>query len=244
MHYELEKRIRRIIKMNWIDVTGSKTYNPGLLLEHFLNISPGKSELPDWEEKVEIKTKTSIRKKYIVLFNATPNSKPNMIKTIHEKYGYPDKFNREFKVFQSSFYTNYKRMGNGMFYILKVDRFNKIIVLEIQKNFQVIDRSIFWTFDLLKEKLERKLKYLLLTQAKKVFEHQSVLIRYLSAVLYIYKGFDHFLSAFEKGYIRVTFKVGVFKKDYRYGEIHDRGTSFELEEKYLEEVFQALSVWD
>ena len=46
-----------------------------------------------------------------------------------------------------------------------------------------------------------------------------------------------------EGSFRITFKIGVFKKEYRHGEIHDRGTGFEIKEQDLEKIFEKVETF-
>ena len=42
--------------------------------------------------------------------------------------------------------------------------------------------------------------------------------------------------------IRITFKIGIFREGVRTGEIHDRGTSFEIQESNFEKLFIKISL--
>jgi hypothetical protein len=90
---------------------------------------------------------------------------------------------------------------------------------------------------LLEEKLYRKLKKILLVHAKRNFINGKLHFKYTNAEYYELKSFEHFLIAIEKGYIRVTFKIGCFKSGQRYGQLHDHGTSFDLNLNYIFELY-------
>ena len=46
----------------------------------------------------------------------------------------------------------------------------------------------------------------------------------------------------EQGIIRITFKIGVYREGEKKGEIHDRGTSFEIQEKDLQKLFHCINL--
>jgi len=58
---------------------------------------------------------------------------------------------------------------------------------------------------------------------------------------YELKDFDTFILLIEKGIIRVVFKIGTFKKGIRKGNIHDHGTSFEINIENVEELYKKIS---
>ena len=58
--------------------------------------------------------------------------------------------------------------------------------------------------------------------------------------IYKLKNFDTFIDLLEKGLIKVSFKVGVFKDPKRLGKIHDRGTAFSIENKNINMLFNLI----
>ena len=61
--------------------------------------------------------------------------------------------------------------------------------------------------------------------------------RYKSLKIYKLKGFDEFINLMEKGLIKVSFKLSVFKDEKRFGKIHDRGTAFLIDEENIDMLF-------
>lgn len=58
--------------------------------------------------------------------------------------------------------------------------------------------------------------------------------------IYKLKSFSTFIDLIEKGIIKVQFKIGRFKKGKRMGEIHDRGTGFQIKTSDLTKLFDLL----
>ena len=236
---ELTSKITNIKSKGWIKAVNNHTSGIGLTLEHELGVNSGDFEIPDYGQ-IELKTKKINSEPYTTLFNATPDSYLFEIKRIQEEYGYPHSKNPNFKVFNVSFDgSNYKSIGNKFLFILNVDWNKKIVILKVFDKYskRLIDDKISWSFELLKEKLYRKLKYLMFIKAKRKYEFPYVYYKYTQAQFYILRSFDDFLKAIEQGNIRVTFKINAILNGKNNGKMHDHGTSFEIKETDLDKIF-------
>ena len=174
----LNEKCNEIIKMNWITCNKKGNSSAGFLFEELLGIPRNNFEIADYNG-VEIKTKISKREDYISLFCATPDSYLFEIKRIYETYGYYDK-NKEFKSFNISVYANKKtKIDYNKFCKLKIDYSNqKIILLIIDKQGIIIDDKSSWSFEMIREKLERKFQYLLMVYGDRKFELGEVFYKY------------------------------------------------------------------
>lgn len=240
---ELKDKSDKIIKRGWIECPTVGTGNAGLLFERLLGLVNHNFSIPDYGE-IEIKTKIKNSIPKISLFNATPDSYLFIIKKLHQIYGYPDRNDKKFKVFNFSFCANKRVYVNKTTYAkLYVDRINKQVVLKFyNKQNVLIDNETAWSFDMLEKKLDIKLKYLFLIYAERKKIQGKFFCRYLKYNFFSYKEFDSFLRALEKGYVKITFAIGVFKTGKRYGQIHDHGTSFDIDTKYIHEIFEPISI--
>ena len=115
--------------------------------------------------------------------------------------------------------------------MIKVDQQNKKILLYIfDLQGHLIENDVYWDFDTLSKKLYRKLKALAFIKALHKFINYEEYFKYYEMKIYMLKDFDTFISLIEQGIIRITFKIEVFKTGKRKGQIHDHGTSFDIEE--------------
>lgn len=237
------KDIKNKIKPNeWIISKHKGRGAVGLTLESLLNKEIENFELPDYNG-VELKAKYSKRNTHITLFSATPDSYLFEIKRLQKQYGYPDNELPQFNVFNISVYGNRYIKLNNNYFKLYVDYKNKKVILRIYDNkLQIVDEFVSWTFDLLKEKLERKLKYLVLVHANRKFEHNDVLFKYNNVAFYELKSFNDFIHLIDNGVIKITFKIGVYKSKYRYGQIYDHGTSFSIDECNISRLFDVVDI--
>lgn len=227
-----------IIKKGWIPALSNGTGGMGITFEKMLNIKTNTLELPDYDG-IEIKTKSINKNGYISLFNATPDSNLFEIKRIQEKYGYPDSKNKKYKVFNMSFYSNQKiYIGKNLLATINVDRKKqKIFLAIIDRNLNLVDSKCSWTFELLKGKVHRKLQKLFLVYGQKKIINNSTYYKYLKYYCYKFHNFNSFLQCIEDGDIRITFKISVIRSGERKGEIKDHGTSFDIKESKIENIY-------
>ena len=243
MEYNLEllkKEIQVILNRGWIKGEGKGTSSAGLTFESLIGKTVDNLEIPDYHG-IEIKTKYATKHLYMTLFNATPDSFLFEIKRIHEKYGYPDKKNKNYKVFNVSIYGN-TAITISEIYMMKlyVDQNLKQVVLKItDKNNYTTDTLTAWSFEIIHEKLVRKFQYLLFVKTERKWDKGDY-YRYSKAILSKLKDFDEFLKLIESGDIRITFKISVFRSGKRIGQIHDHGTSFDIHEGAINKLFDTV----
>ena len=214
----------------------------GYTFESLINKKEDNNFLPDFEG-IEIKTKLGYTKSSTTLFCLTPNKDNDMaIKYILNEYGYPNKTNKKFKSFKGDVCCNSNNfIGNKYIFKIKIDYINERINLIIcDRNLNIIDNSIYWLFDDLKTRLYTKLKYLAYIKGYPYKINGNTYYKYTNLNIYKLKDFDTFIALIEKGYIYVTFNIGIFDKDYRYGEVHDRGTAFRLKSDCINMLFDEI----
>ena len=240
---KLKSEFDDISKMGWVLSKYKGTGGGGLTFEFLLNKPIENFEIPDYED-IEIKTKSAITNKYITMFNATPdNAIAFGIQRIRDNYGYPDKKsnNNNNKVFNISIFANKVTTINIFFFKLKVVRSEKKIFLYVfNNNMKIIDITTFWSFQVLEEKLQRKLHTLAVidTSYKKIINNEFY--KYNKISFYKLRSFNHFIDAIEKGFVRVTFKIGTFRSGKRIGQIHDHGTSFDIDINSLNYLYEII----
>lgn len=235
---DLKNQFQEIKRKGWIPSCTKGNSGVGITFEKLLGKEVENFEIADYFG-IEIKTKCSKREPYLSLFNATPDSYLFEIKRLQKNYGYPDKEYPQFKVFNVSVYCTRKVYINKNYLgQLSVDYKHKNITLNIYDNqYKLIDNLSAWSFDMLEEKLYRKLKYLAFVQADRKYELGQVYFRYHTIYFYRLKSFDDFIKLIENGFIRISFSIGVYKHGRKFGQIYDHGTTFNIKEDALEMLF-------
>lgn len=235
----LKEKFEEIRNIGWIKSSRKGPTGIGKTFEDLLGKTEDEFNLPDYYG-IEIKTKRFNTEQPFGLFCAEPDGKELFeSERLRLKYGYPSKNFPQFLIFNNTFYsTKETKIGNYKF-SLKIDREQKILFLIIKdlKN-NVVDMDTCWSFNLLQEYLERKLKYLAVIKAKSKYENNYEYFNYSNMTFYKNVVFEQFINLLEKGKIFVNFKIGVYTGEYRYGSPHNHGTSFNIYENNLKYLYE------
>lgn len=235
----LKSKFKEIAKKGWIKSDKIDCATFGITFEKLIGIPTNGFEIPDFGS-IEIKTKCKSKYKYISLFNCVPTGPYyHEVERIRDLFGYPDPKLKEYKIFNGDIFCNkIRKIGNQFYFKLNIYRSKKKITLRVydkQKN--IIEESAYWDFDILKEKFIRKLTYLALVSVDKKTINGLTLFKYNTLNFYKSKDFSTFINLLENGFIKVTFKLGIFRNGKRFGKIHDRGVSFSIEEQNVNKLF-------
>lgn len=235
-----QKIFNNIRKKGWIESKRTGKTGIGYTFEELLNKKEDNLPIADYQG-IEIKTVHNyIKNKVIHLFNATPDGEYLYpIKEILQKLGYPDKDNPKYKVFNIDVSTKeYTKIGYNKKITLKVDYKNeKIYLVSYKNNIEDKTLKISWSFDLLKEKIEYKIKKLAIVGANTYKKKETELFKYTGYKMYKIKSFEKFIECIDKGYIVITFKIGYFKSGNRKGQIHDHGTGFSINNNDIDKLY-------
>lgn len=240
---ELQKKFQDIKNKGWIKNVGVGDGSMGKTFEYLLGREENSLEIPDFGE-IEIKTKRLNSKSYISLFNMVPSGKYyHEVERLKDTYGYPDRTYPEYKVLNDSvFCTSRTTIGNRFQFMLKIESEKQRIYLCIFDKFgNLIEKDVYWDFDIIQEKLYRKLKNLALIKGKTKRINGEEYYHFFDMKLYGLKDFSTFITLIENGIIRINFSIGIFKKDKRKGQIHDHGTSFDIKEQDLLKLYEPYS---
>ena len=240
----LKQEFEKIKRMGYVKSTRSGVTGIGKTFEDLIGKKEDTLEIPDFRG-IEIKTKRGYSKGYTTLFCATPKGKGEFeIKRISNTYGYPDKVLKNKKVLANSVQANYPTLIARRFsFQLKVDYEKEKIYLVVKdRNGNLLENDTYWDFNTIQEKLERKMKVLAFIKAWSKQINGVDYYKYYDIKFYQLKGFEEFLKLIEQGFIRITFKIGVVRQEERMGEMHDRGTGFEIEETNLSKLFTSIEV--
>ena len=235
-----QKTFKKIRKKGWVESKRKGKTGIGYTFEELLCKKEDNLPIADFQG-IEIKTTHNyIKNKIIHLFNATPDGDYLYpIKEIHEKLGYPDKNNPTYKVFNMDVTTKeFTRIGYSKKMILQVDYKNSKIYLKvIGKNKEYENMKISWSFELLKERIDYKIKKLALVGANTIKENKIEKFKYTGYKMYEIKSFNDFIKCIEEGYIIITFKIGYYKTGNKKGQLHDHGTGFSINYKDIDKLY-------
>lgn len=197
---DLYVKFKEIKKMGYVRSYKDKN-NSGITFEHLLGKEQDEFFLPD-HNGIELKTKKGYSKTKIALFTANPDGKYLFaIQNLVEQYGVNKrKFLTELSAID-------KHRYNGYYFQIYVDWQNKKVVLLIfDKLYNLISKDIWWTFELLKERVYLKLKKLALVKCCTRKIDNVEYYWYYRIFFYKNVNFNNFLEAIEKAKLQCVLK--------------------------------------
>lgn len=235
----LRKKFREIRNMEYVKSVRRGSTGIGATFEALLGKEEDSLEIPDFGG-IEIKTRRGYSKSLINLFTAVPTGSTFYeVKRLRDMYGYPDSRDKNLKRLNTMAEAK-ELVQVGVFYHfgLRVDReLHRLILCVYDVNKRLIDDSTYWDFDILEEKLLRKLKVLALVKAWPNRVGGVDYFKYYKMAIYKLKGFDNFLDALAAGVVKVKFLIGNYYDERRYGMVHSHGVSFSIAEEDLVSIF-------
>ena len=235
----LEKKYNYIKNLGWIKSIKNNCSGIGRTFENLLGKEEDSFCFPDFNG-IKIKTKHFYSKKPFTLFSAEPDGKELFeSERIRATYGYPHTHLPEFLIFYSKVKAIHDYTVGKYKFTLKID-YNKKILSLIIKDFQnnIVDTNTYWSFDLLKECLKRKLTYLAVILARSKYIDGIEYFQYCKMVIYKNVVFEKFLKLLKEGKISVNFNISVYTGTYRYGKPHNHGTSFNIYGDCIKELYE------
>lgn len=241
---ELYEKFVCIKNMGFIKSKRNGTGGIGYTFETLIGKPEENFPIPDFNG-IEIKTCRKNTGRNVHLFTAAPDGDflfPN--ERVLKYLGYPDKKMAKVKVFNMNFTARkYKTIGwykEGKIVVNKKDEKIDFIAREIYGKTFPIDTS--WSFKMLEDKLNLKLKYLARIIADVKIIDNTEYFHYNQIKFFKLKSFNTFISLIEKGYIKISFNIGVFRNGNKEGKIHDRGVGFSINEKYINLLYDEIHI--
>lgn len=234
------KKFNSIRALGFVKAVNNDNSGIGLTFEKLIGKESDNFPLPDFCNLIEIKTKLIYSKTPIHLFKLTPYGNSFIeTKRIYEKYGYYRSTDKEFKAFNGTIYANkILKIGLNYYFSLDVNHIEKKVKLLVYNSqMKMIDCTTYWDFDSLENALIRKLNYLALVFVCKKNISQETHYKYIKYNIYKLSDFNTFLILLSKGVIGITFSIDVYKNEKRYGQIHDHGTTFNINKNDIEKLF-------
>lgn len=238
----LISRFEKIKKLGWVKSINNSNSGVGRTLENLLNIPENNLEIPDFKG-IEIKTHRTNSNSYISLFSSVPDGPHyHEIEIIKNKYGYPDKKLKQYKVLNVTvnakclewFGANYKAILKINYQLKRIS----LYIVDICGN--IVEKSTYWDFTTIKSKLYRKMQYLAYFPTNAKIMNKNEYFNYSSIIIYKIISFNKFIELIENGTIIITFKIGVFKSGRRKGQINDHGTTFKIKGDKLNELYEII----
>lgn len=218
----------------------------GKTFEEIMNIPENNSKIADYKGILEIKSKREYSQSMLTLTTKSP-SHPNRVNSlIREKYGRPDANFSDVKVLHTTIKaTDFNSFDGKYGFKLEVDDLERriyVIIKNLQTN-QVEPKSIYYSFDDIKEIIETKLEYIAFIDAKSEKIDGKEKFTFKSAILLHGLTIDKFIEGVKKGYILYDIRLGAYGKGCKNeGKPHDHGSGFRIKRIDIPRIFTVTEI--
>lgn len=238
---ELQNEFIKIKHKGWIKGVESGTGSVGDTFENMLGLKKNNFDIPDFKG-IEIKTNRKAKDCYITLFSSScDGNKKYILYKIKEQFGWYDREFTGTKILRVKLSANKPTyLRNGISMILNVNYNEQRLYLEIYKYKKLVSNEAWWSFELLKNKLHKKLQYLAFIETDNSFANGNEYFKYKNICFYRNKGFDCFLNLLLQGIIILEIKFGIHRSGINIGKTYDHGSSFEIMRDDINKLFELL----
>lgn len=161
-------------------------------------------------EKFEIRVKDSCNTEYTSLFKANfdSNSKQEL-KRLRDTYGIIINNKNKIKVLNTSVKASSSSfVSNRFFFKLKINyQEEKIYLYIFDRNFNCLEKKIYWNFKTLETKLKRKFNFMAFLKVWAQTRDDNIYYKYYDMEFYHLRDFNYFLKALENGLIEVDINI-------------------------------------
>ena len=223
----------------WVQSHRSNNTGIGKTFEDLAGVEENNSEGPDFEE-FEIKAHREEANSPITLFTLAPTFPKQANGYLKDKYGEPYPDNPDLKKFHTSMFADHKNNYVGKFaFKLINDQDAKILKIGVYDltTGELIDDSVFYTYEKLKEKLFKKLTSLFIVSAERRFNNGVEEFKFTNAIIYTNPSFERFLNILDDGRVQYDIRIGSYQSGDKYGMPHDHGSGFRVREDYITSLY-------
>ncbi|MDH5716807.1 MAG: MvaI/BcnI family restriction endonuclease [Spirochaetia bacterium] len=237
---EFKRLFKKIKNKGFIETKRHGNTGIGKTFEDVCGIVENNVGKPDFRG-IEIKSQRNYTGSYITLFTKAPTYPLRVNTLLREKYGSFDVKFPDMKVLHTSvFAKDYNTHKSGFGYKLEVDKKNKKIFLLIKdlKNNKVLEKNIYWSFEVLDYIIENKLKYIAFITAHTKEKNNKEFFHFTKATLLKEFSFNKFIELLLNNLIMFDIRIGVYKSGKNKGRTHDHGSGFRMSKKSLPIAFE------
>lgn len=230
MDYTLEEFIRRFIQiknMGWITTHRAGRTGIGKTLEDLLGIAENNIQGPDFGN-YELKSARKDSASMLTLITKSPDTR-SANSVLRLRYGYSsDAYDNNEKVLHSTLNAvNFTQIANTG-HRLKVTPIEDKIFIEDENGLT----DIYWSVDILKRQLNKKLGNRFL-YVKADSRGMGADEQFLFESAYLVEGFssEKIIDLLNRGSIYVDLRIGQYHGGKNNGKTHDHGTGLRIKEK-------------
>jgi len=243
---KLKNEFKKISEKGYIKGIYNNSASIGRTFENELNLGMNKESVPDYNG-IEIKTRRTYSKSMITLFNAVPDGdKPLELRRLRDRYGWPYRRDKKYKALYAEVFGNIMKFA-GIKYQYKLDvnrKDEKIYLCIYDKEGNLYEKEVYWSFEYLKNKLLNKLKVLALIEVWPNKIDDWNYFKYYKINFYLLKDFESFIHLIEIGKVKLTIKIDIYTDEENYGKMYDHGCGFSISANDINLLFNNFNFFD
>ncbi|MGK4166580.1 MvaI/BcnI family restriction endonuclease [Ligilactobacillus salivarius] len=231
---EFKELFAEIKSKGWIKSHRNGPTGIGKTFEDELNKDEDNDWAPDFKD-IEIKSRDRLGTSMITLFTKSPSNPKRANTYLLNQYGSGSENNRKFHVTTDTLSPKPEISDKYEYkFKIKVDRKTEKVIQEVfDLNGQIIDTSVYWTFEDLAKHIERKLGKVVIVDAEVDKRKDGTYYKYVNATFISKITVEAIISALESGYMKIDNRIGRYKSGKNIGKTHDHGTGFRVSWKDL-----------
>jgi hypothetical protein len=228
-----------IKEKGWVPSNRLHDTGIGKTFEDLMGIVENNNFLADYQDVLELKSSRELAQAMVTLFTDAPTFPKKVNSILREKYGQKDS-ESGVKIIHSTFSTiKFNTFIQKYGFKLDVDEANKKIFIRIKdlQTNELDEMEIHYTFDDLKEIIEKKCKYIAYIKAQSKKENDKESFKFVQASLLSGLTFEKFIECVKNGLIVYDIRLGVYRSGKNKGKPHDHGSGFRVLKNNLNKVF-------
>lgn len=213
----------------------------GKTFEDLVGIHENNNFLADYKDILEIKSSRDLSESMVTLFTKSPSQPKRANSIIRQRYGKPDTDFPNVKIVHTTVpATDFNTFENKYGFKLHVREQLGLIHLVIKnlKTAEIDGSEIYFTFDDLRERVEKKCKHVAYASAESKKENGKEFFKFNKAVLLSGLTFQKFIDCVKNGFIVYDIRLGVYRSGKMKGKPHDHGSGFRVLKRNLNKVFK------
>lgn len=241
---EFIEEFEKIKKLGFVDSKRIHDTGIGKTFEDLMGVVENNKPSADFKGLIEIKSARELSSAMLTLFTKSPE--PKGINTIlKNKFGYSDGDYSDLNILHTTFSGNDFNNSKGNFgFKLDVDNKTKNIFIRIKnlKTNKEEDVNSFYPFEIIKNILETKLKYIIFIDTECKKEAGKELFKFNRAKLLSGLTLEKFITLVNQGIIKYDFRLGVYRTGKNKGKAHDHGSGFRILKGDIEKAFEVTEI--
>lgn len=240
---ELITKYKEIKARGWIETKRHGDQCLGNTFEDLIGKKEDNKSEADYKG-IELKSHRNITHSLITLFSNAPSYPRRANTHLRESYGIDeDNFGKKIlNTTMNGLKENSHRGGHSFKAIVNREEERIYIQIKDLQTKNIVDDEIYWSFGVLKKKLEKKIAIIAVLYGDEKNENGKHFVRYTGMRIIEGLTFEKLIKSIEDGKLYIDIRLGVYSSGKYIGKTHDHGTAFRMNLKDLLEIYGNVTV--